>query len=214
MINLNGIFCPIVTPFRHTQELYPAKVLHNISRLNEINLAGYIVGSKTGEGDLLSFEEKLTLLDLVSQATEKPKIIATSEPGVQNTVRLIEEAAKLNFQAAIIESDNEFLIRCIQDRVSIPVLTTPVTAPPLSNAIPYVFQTIFEAERSREPEAVEDWTQRIAPGIALIQRYGISGIKVAMDRFGYYGGPPRLPNVPLTALQVEEVITAFSGLRS
>lgn len=214
MINLNGIFCPIVTPFRHTQELYPAKVLHNLSRLNEINLSGYIVGSTTGEGAFLTFEEKLELFDLVSQATEKTKIVATSEPGVHQAVRVIEEAAQRGFVAAIVESEDSFLIRCIQDRISIPVITGPVNAPPLSNAVPYVFQTIFEAERSREEEAAEDWKQRVAPALAVIEKYGVAGIKVAMDRFGYYGGPPRLPKVPLSALQIPEVHLAFDGLKS
>ncbi len=214
MINLNGIFCPIVTPFRHTQELYPAKVLHNISRLNEIDLSGYLVGSATGEGAFLTFEEKLELFDLVSKATSKTKIVATSEPGVHNAVRLIEEAAQRGFTAAVVESEDPFLIRCIQDRVSIPVITSPINAPPLSNAVPYVFQTIFEAERSREEEAAEDWKHRLAPVLTIIEKYGVAGIKVAMDRFGYYGGPPRLPKVFLTPEQREEIHNTISGLRS
>lgn len=213
-MNLNGIFCPIVTPFRHDQDLYTVKVLHNIARLNEINLTGYIVGSETGEGSLLSFEEKLELLDLVAQATKKTKIIATSEPGVRNAVRLIEEAAHRGYEAAIVESKNEFLIRCIQDQVSIPVITESITAPPLTNVVPYVFQTIFEAERSREAEAAEDWRQRVTPGIAAIEKFGVAGIKAAMDRFGYYGGPPRLPNTALSLSQLEEIAIAFDGLKS
>lgn len=213
-MNLTGVFCPLVTPFRHDQELYAAKVRHNLSRLDEINLAGYIVGSQTGEGALLSFEEKLTLLGLVAAATKKTKIIATSEPGVRNAVLLIEEAATRGYAAAIVESPNEFLIRCIQDRVSIPVITAPITAPPVANVVPYVFQTIFEAERSREPEAAEDWRNRVQPALTVIEKYGIPGIKVAMDRFGYYGGPPRLPAVALTLVQTEEVAMAIDGLRS
>lgn len=213
-MNLTGVFCPLVTPFRHDQELYPAKVRHNLARLDEINLAGYIVGSQTGEGALLSFEEKLTLLDLVAAATKKTKIIATSEPGVRNAVRLIEEAATRGFTAAIVESQDEFLIRCIQDRVSIPVITQPLITPPVANVVPYVFQTIFEAERSRETEAAEDWRNRVQPALEVIEKYGLPGIKAAMDRFGYYGGPPRLPAIALTPAQAEEVGVAFDGLRS
>lgn len=214
VVNWNGVFCPVVTPFRFDQEIYPAKVFHNISRLNQIDLAGYIVNTPAGEGEMLSFDERLMLLDLVAAATTKPKIVSTAEPGVLNAIRLIGEAAKRGYVGAVVESDNEFLIRCIQDRVSIPVLTQQLSAPPLANVVPYVYQTIYEAERSREKEAAEDWRNRLKPALAFVEKYGIAGVKAAMDRFGYYGGPPRLPRIQLNSAQMEEAAAALDGLRS
>jgi 4-hydroxy-2-oxoglutarate aldolase len=32
--------------------------------------------------------------------------------------------------------------------------------------------------------------------------FGVPGLKLAMDNLGYYGGPTRLPMVPLTQQQV------------
>ncbi|MGD8491288.1 MAG: dihydrodipicolinate synthase family protein, partial [Anaerolineae bacterium] len=33
--------------------------------------------------------------------------------------------------------------------------------------------------------------------LAVTSKWGISGLKAAMDMLGYYGGPPRLPLQPL-----------------
>jgi dihydrodipicolinate synthase/N-acetylneuraminate lyase len=43
---------------------------------------------------------------------------------------------------------------------------------------------------------------------------GIPGIKYAMDFNGYYGGPPRLPLLPLTADKKAEVERVMSGIRN
>ncbi len=210
----NGVFCPIVTPFNSEEELYSAKIPHNISRLESVPLAGYIVGSQTGEGEMLSFEETCKLLELAAGATSKTRIVATQLKGVREAARLVNFAAGVGYAAAILESGDDFQIRCVQDRVSIPIVRQPLAAPPLSNAVPYVYQTIFEAERSREPEAAAEWAARLHPAEQTFKKYGVAGLKSVMDRFGFYGGPPRLPGVPLNSAQAAEVAAAFDGLRS
>jgi 4-hydroxy-2-oxoglutarate aldolase len=85
----------------------------------------------------------------------------------------------------------------------------------IANPLPYVCVTIWEAFRTREQEAVEDWQNRIIPAGRLIAtRYGIPGLKYAMDLNGYYGGPPRLPMIPTSAEGKAELEAAFDGLRS
>ncbi|HLH41022.1 MAG TPA: dihydrodipicolinate synthase family protein [Bryobacteraceae bacterium] len=83
----------------------------------------------------------------------------------------------------------------------------------IANAIPYAAICIWEAHRTRESDAAEDWQNRIAPAARLIEQYGIAALKHAMDLNGYYGGPPRLPLTVLTPAQRREVEQAFSGLR-
>jgi dihydrodipicolinate synthase/N-acetylneuraminate lyase len=39
----------------------------------------------------------------------------------------------------------------------------------------------------------------------VVSEMGIPAVKYAMDLNGYYGGPPRLPLLPLTALQKTDV---------
>ena len=39
----------------------------------------------------------------------------------------------------------------------------------------------------------------------VTSKYGVAGLKAAMDLLGYFGGLPRLPLSPLTDIEVEEV---------
>ncbi|NWU60539.1 HOGA1 protein, partial [Pterocles burchelli] len=50
----------------------------------------------------------------------------------------------------------------------------------------------------------------IEPNAAVTRRFGIPGLKKAMEWFGYYGGPCRTPLAPLSPLQVEELRGTFS----
>ncbi|NXK95049.1 HOGA1 protein, partial [Formicarius rufipectus] len=50
----------------------------------------------------------------------------------------------------------------------------------------------------------------IEPNMAVTRRFGIPGLKKAMEWFGYYGGPCRAPLAPLSPDQVEELRSAFS----
>ena len=54
----------------------------------------------------------------------------------------------------------------------------------------------------------------IDPTITLVARLGIPGVKYAMDRAGYYGGPARRPLLPLNEAQkkeAERVLEAVIG---
>ncbi|NXD75475.1 HOGA1 protein, partial [Halcyon senegalensis] len=51
----------------------------------------------------------------------------------------------------------------------------------------------------------------IEPNTAVTRRFGIPGLKKAMEWFGYYGGPCRAPLTPLSPTQVEELRSTFSA---
>ncbi len=83
-----------------------------------------------------------------------------------------------------------------------------------ANAAPFATISIWEAHRTREPEAALDWQNRVAKAAQLVTtKYGIPGLKCAMDLNGYYGGPPRLPLVPLKPEQQCEIAKAFDGIK-
>ena len=83
-----------------------------------------------------------------------------------------------------------------------------------ANAAPYACLSIYEAHRTREHDAALDWQRRIArPATLVTSKYGIPGLKYAMDLEGYYGGPPRLPLTPPTPQAKKEIEEAFAGLR-
>ncbi|XP_068806013.1 4-hydroxy-2-oxoglutarate aldolase, mitochondrial isoform X2 [Struthio camelus] len=50
----------------------------------------------------------------------------------------------------------------------------------------------------------------IEPNAAVTCRFGIPGLKKAMEWFGYYGGPCRAPLAPLSPTQVEELRKTFT----
>lgn len=83
-----------------------------------------------------------------------------------------------------------------------------------ANAAPYATVTIWEAHRTREPEAALDWQNRISRAAQLVTtKYGVPGLKHAMDLMGYYGGPPRLPLTVPSPEAKKEIEAAFEGLR-
>jgi 4-hydroxy-2-oxoglutarate aldolase len=83
-----------------------------------------------------------------------------------------------------------------------------------ANAAPYSAIAIWEAYRTREEAAGLDWQNRIGRASALVTtRYGIPGLKYAMDLNGYYGGPPRLPLVAPTPEAKKEIEEAFKDLK-
>jgi 4-hydroxy-2-oxoglutarate aldolase len=83
-----------------------------------------------------------------------------------------------------------------------------------ANAAPYSAIAVWEAYRTREHEAAQDWQNRISQAAVLVTvKYGIPGLKYAMDLNGYYGGPPRLPLTVLSAEAKREIEEAFRGLK-
>jgi 4-hydroxy-2-oxoglutarate aldolase len=83
-------------------------------------------------------------------------------------------------------------------------------------AAPYACIAIWEAHRTREEEAGIDWQNRILRATELIgeYRYGVPGLKHAMDLNAFYGGPPRLPLIVPAAearREIEEAFGVFKG---
>ncbi len=83
-----------------------------------------------------------------------------------------------------------------------------------ANSAPYSVIAIWEAYRQREEAAGLDWQNRIGRAAALVTtKYGVPGLKYAMDLNGYYGGPPRLPLCVPTAEAKREISEAFKDLK-
>jgi 4-hydroxy-2-oxoglutarate aldolase len=83
-----------------------------------------------------------------------------------------------------------------------------------ANAAPYSTVAIWEAYRTREEAAGLDLQNRIGSASALVTtKYGIPGLKYAMDLNGYYGGPPRLPLCVPTEAAKREIEAAFTDLK-
>jgi 4-hydroxy-2-oxoglutarate aldolase len=295
MLKLQGVFPPLTTPFDHAGNLYRAKVLHNVSRLNEVGLSGYIVGGSTGESPLLTTEERIQVFEWVREARAEGKLLiaGTASESVAETVVIVNRAAELGYDAALVlgpryyrnlmqRPDTQALFyRSIADQAKIPLLlynfpnvtgydlpvetiaalaehpniigmkdssgnveklgaTVKAVDPrfqvlsgsgttfwpalqagaaggilAFADCAPYACVTIWEAFRTREYEAAEDWQNRILLAAKLVTAtYGIPGLKHAMDLNGYYGGPPRLPLAPLNGEGRTEIESALQGIKS
>jgi 4-hydroxy-2-oxoglutarate aldolase len=83
----------------------------------------------------------------------------------------------------------------------------------IANATPRAALSVWEAFGGTPREMANEWQARIAPLARLIgTKYGIPGLKYAMDLNGFYGGPARLPFPTLLAEEREEIGRALQGV--
>lgn len=117
------------------------------------------------------------------------------------------------------------MLRTVKEGFQVLVGSAPTLAPSLqvgavgavlayANAAPYTTIAIWEAVRQREFDAALDWQNWIGHAASLVTaKYGIPGLKYAMDLNGYYGGPVRLPLTPIGAEAKREIEAAFADLK-
>ncbi len=143
--------------------------------------------------------------EAVARLAEHPNIIAIKESSgdLEKVLRMIREV-RPGFQVLVGSAPT--LWPSLQVGAAGAVLA-------YANAAPYSAIAIWEAFRTRDDKAGLDWQNRIGHAAFLVTaRYGIPGLKYAMELNGYYGGPPRLPLVPLPAAAKAEIEEAFRDL--
>jgi 4-hydroxy-2-oxoglutarate aldolase len=293
-MKLQGMFVAAATPFDHTGALYRVKVQHNFDKWSRTSVAGFVVGSLTGEGPLLEADEKIEILKLAAPfvSPERALIADVTEEGVHVAAKMARRAAEAGAQAVVSMVPHQYrnlmygpeaqslFFRALADQSPVPVLIhnapmmtgvdlspeaiaqlaghpniagviesgTPVSRVTamrelgpkhfavlagtesqvwdslkagangavlaFASAAPYATVAVWEAFRTREEDAGIDWQGRIShPSILVTDLYGVSGLKHAMDLNGYYGGPPRLPFVPVSADARREIEHAFRDLK-
>jgi 4-hydroxy-2-oxoglutarate aldolase len=144
--------------------------------------------------------------EAVACLSEHPNIIALKESsGNMEKIIQVIETVKPGFQVLTGSAPTlapSLAVGCVGGLLA------------FSNAAPYAAISIWEAHRSREFAAAMDWQHRILRAAQLVTtKYGIPGLKYAMDLNGYYGGPPRLPLTVVRPEAQREIEQAFEGLR-
>ena len=133
---MQGIFPALTTCFDSDGNLYKAKVLHNIERLNQVALSGYLVGGSTAETPLLNTDERIQLMEWVKQASSEGKtlIAGVGAESVHESVRMANRAAEAGFHFALAltpfyyrqqmyrPDTQKLYFRALADRSKIPVL--------------------------------------------------------------------------------------------
>lgn len=82
-----------------------------------------------------------------------------------------------------------------------------------ANVIPDVCVEIYEkaaAGKVEEASALQKKILRL--NAAVTSRFGVAGLKAALDMTGYYGGPPRKPVLPLREEERTEIRTILAEL--
>jgi len=144
--------------------------------------------------------------EAVAELSHHPNIIAIKESSgnLEKVMQMIREVKK-GFQVLTGSAPTlapSFAVGCVGAVLA------------FANAAPYATVSIWEAHRTREAEAALDWQNRIGRAAYLVTaKYGVPGLKHAMDLMGYYGGPPRLPLVVPTPAAKAEIEEAFADLR-
>ena len=144
--------------------------------------------------------------DTVAALSEHPNIIAIKESSgnIEKVMQMIRET-RPGFQVLVGSAPTlapSFAVGAVGAVLA------------YANAAPYSTIAIWEAHRQREFEAAMDWQRRIARAAVLVTvKYGIPGLKYAMDLNGYYGGPVRLPLVPVGPDAKQEIEEAFADLK-
>lgn len=144
--------------------------------------------------------------DAVAALSEHPNIIAIKESSgnIEKVMQMIRET-KPGFQVLVGSAPTlapSFAVGAVGAVLA------------YANAAPYSTIAIWEAHRQREFDAAMDWQRRIALAAVLVTtKYGIPGLKYAMDLNGYYGGPVRAPLTPVGPEAKAEIEAAFADLK-
>ncbi len=103
-MELKGIFVPHVTPFDEQGEIDKEALIHLIEFWLGAGVSGLVVNSSTGEGPLISREEKRGLLELVREHVDGRGLIiaGTGAIGTRETLELTREAKDLGADAALV----------------------------------------------------------------------------------------------------------------
>src|SRR5882762_6345001 len=80
---------------------------------------------------------------------------------------------------------------------------------------PMACYEIFAAFKDGDHALAREKQERVSPAAQRVASdLGIPGVKYSMDLNGYYGGPPRLPLLPLSGEQKVEIEKLMAGIKS
>ena len=279
---LKGVYPPLTTPFVDDEVSFD-KLIENLLKYETRMLAGYVLFGSNGESVFLTREEKLQLVKITREHTDRIILAGTGLDSIKETISLTNEVAEKGASYALIITPSFFKTEMkhkaflnyytkVADSVMIPVIVYNVpkftnvnigtetiielsnhpniiavkestenssriseissnvnpnfkvivgTASmlysgllsgaiggilALANIAPDQCIQIFNLIRENNLEkALEIQNKMIPVNRAVTSKYGVAGLKAAMDLLGFYGGNPRLPLEPLSEAQIIEL---------
>ena len=142
---------------------------------------------------------------LIARVAQHPNIVGMKDSsGDVEGVRKIIAAAPKSFQTLVGSAST--LFESLEAGACGAILA-------LANAFPELCVEIYEASRSGDSKNARLLAQQLlGPAKILGPQYGIPGLKYALDRLGYYGGPPRPPLLALSEAAKLEIDVMLSNL--
>lgn len=143
-------------------------------------------------------------LDVVVQLSEHPNILGIKESSADlGKIGKLTSALPATFDVLVGASALFHESLCLGARGGILAI---------ANVAPRSNQLIYDRYQSGDVSGSRALQQQIAEAAGVMARYGIQGLKYAMDLKGYFGGPARLPLLPLDARQKSEIELLFRNV--
>lgn len=134
-LSIEGVYPPMLTPFKAEGQLDIESHLFNMERWNATPLSGYLVLGSNSEAAYLTESEKLFLIEKTAEVVPEDRLLiaGTGMESTQETISLTQKAAERGAKAALILTPFYYLGNMtddaltqhflkIADAVEIPVL--------------------------------------------------------------------------------------------
>ncbi len=145
-------------------------------------------------------------LDVVAKLSEHPNIIGIKESSSDlDRIGKLISTLPATFEVLVGSSAKFHESLCLG-------ATGGILA--IANAAPRSSLLIYDRYRSGDVAGSHAVQRQIVDAAGVAPRYGIQGLKFAMDLKGYFGGPARLPLLPLDAQQMVEIELLFSNIEN
>jgi 4-hydroxy-2-oxoglutarate aldolase len=146
--------------------------------------------------------------NLVAELSHHPNIVGLKDSG-GNLVQIGEIINKAKPGFIVFAGSGSFLLTTL-------VLGGHGTTAALANIMPNELADIYEAFKAGDMEKARKAQLKVMEiNKAVTGKYGVPGLKAAMDMMGYVGGKPRLPMLPLIEkdrADLEKIIKATLGV--
>ncbi len=128
--------------------------------------------------------------DLLVELAQHPKIIGVKDTG-GNMPKIGETVRRTDPSFTVMSGSANFFYPSLAMGVEGGILA-------LANVAPNHAVRLYDHFQAGELDKGRELHLRMLPvNLAVTSRFGVSGLKAALDMLGYYGGDPRLPLLPL-----------------
>lgn len=116
-ISFEGVFAPVITPFKADGELDRSAFEHNARAHIQAGLHGLVVTGSTGEAPLLDERERESVMEWARQHVPDDRVLIAGigSESTRTTVRLAERAGERGVDAVLVVAPHYFAAAMTQD---------------------------------------------------------------------------------------------------